>query len=492
MTMILLCTLNARYIHSSLGLRYLYANMGELQDQTQLIEFMISQRPIDIAENILNQNPDIVGFGLYIWNTSQTTEVISILKALKPEIKIILGGPEISHETETSPAFPHADYIIRGQGDFAFSRLCKDILNHEPPPNKIIDAPIFHPNDLILPYRYYSKEDIRQRILYVEASRGCPFKCEFCLSSLDKTALPFDTGLFLQEMEILYQRGARHFKFIDRTFNLNIKTSRKILSFFLEKPLENLFLHFELIPDRLPDDLKELIKQFPPGCLQFEIGIQTFNPDVQNKISRRQNHKKTLANLIFLKTETAVHCHVDLIAGLPGENLQSFAEGFDLLVSLQPHEIQLGILKRLRGTPIIQHTKTQHMVYNPNPPYTVLSTKDIDRQALFRLNRFSRYWDMIANSGRFSNTLPKILGEKPFENFMALSDWLFEETGQTHKIALPRLFRLLHQYSNESKTLNKDFDKTGIKNSFLSVIKFNKKEKDTTLSASSRQKRHRK
>lgn len=488
--MIMLCTLNARYIHSSLSLRYLYANMGELQEQTHIKEFSINQRPIDIAEHILDQNPDIIGFGLYIWNISQTTEVISIVKTLNPHLEIILGGPEISYETELNPVFEFADFVIRGQGDFAFAQLCNDIQNNKLTSNKIINAPAFNPRQLNLPYQYYSDEDIRQRVLYVEASRGCPFKCEFCLSSLDKTAQAFDIDEFLMEMETLYQRGARHFKFVDRTFNLNINSSRKILQYFLHKPLNDLFLHFELIPDRLPDGLKDLIKQFPAGALQFEIGIQTFNPVVQQTISRKQDHNKTLANLLFLRNETNTHLHTDLIAGLPAEDLQSFAHGFDLLVSLKPQEIQLGILKRLRGAPLIRHSETCLMIYNPNPPYNILSTRDMNRQTLFRLNRFARYWDMIANSGRFTHTLPILLGDGPFANFMALSDWLFETTKQTHKIALSRLFKLLYQYSNEQEMLEQDFNKTGIKSSFLSVIEADSPRQKKTQAASIRQKRH--
>jgi radical SAM superfamily enzyme YgiQ (UPF0313 family) len=492
--MILLCTLNAKYIHSSLGLRYLYANMGELQAQTRIMEFMINQRPVDIAEQILNEQPVIVGLGVYIWNIAQTTEVIAILKSINPKITIVLGGPEISYETKSSPAFPYADHIIRGQADLDFPELCNHILEQRDNLPTVIDARAFHPRELQLPYAFYDKEDIRQRVIYVEASRGCPFKCEFCLSSLDKTSQAFDTDLFLQAMQSLYERGARHFKFVDRTFNLNIKTSQRILQFFMGKPLHDLFLHFELIPDRLPQELKQLIQMFPPGCLQFEIGIQTFNPQVQKNISRKQDHDKTVQNLRYLSDETEVHLHTDLIAGLPGENLRSFASGFDLLISLQPHEIQLGILKRLRGTPIIRHDNEFNMIYNPTPPYNILSTTDMDARTLFRLNRFARYWDMIANSGRFTFTVMEILADQPFDNFMKLSDWLFSTTGQTHRIALPRLFRLLYDFGAQSENmeaaLQQDFLKTGIKNPFHQVIGkpliASKKEK----SAFTRQQKH--
>lgn len=489
--MILLCTLNARYIHSALGLRYLYANMGELQPHTQIQEFTINQRPIDIAEIILQLNPAIVGVGCYIWNIQQVTEVLAILKSLRPDIVVVLGGPEISFESEQSTAFPYADHLIRGQGDIAFANLCRDILQHKINLPKIIDAETPHPRQLRLPYEYYNDEDIRQRILYVEASRGCPFKCEFCLSALDKTSLPFELDEFLQAMEQLYQRGARHFKFVDRTFNLNISTSQKILEFFLHKPFHDLFLHFELIPDRLPDELKHLIEQFPDGALQFEIGIQTFNPEIQQLISRKQDHQKTLDNLRYLKSQTQVHLHTDLIAGLPGEDLASFAQGFDLMVRLQPQEIQLGILKRLRGTPIIRHTQSCQMIYNPLPPYEILSTDSMDASTLFRCKRFARYWDMLANSGRFEHSIAQILGDNPFENFMRLSDWLFDTTAQTHKMALPRLFKLLHDYQPEIEdALQLDFIKSGIKSSFQSLTQGDTARQKSTPTASTRQQRH--
>ncbi len=489
--MILLCTLNARYIHSALGLRYLYANMGELQEQTQIQEFTINQRPIDIAEIILQLNPDIIGVGCYIWNIQQVTEVLAILKSLRPQLVVVLGGPEISFESEQSSAYPYTDHIIRGQGDFAFASLCQDILQHKTGLAKIIDAEAPQPKQLRLPYDYYSDEDIRQRVLYVEASRGCPFKCEFCLSALDKTSLPFELDDFLQAMDKLYQRGARHFKFVDRTFNLNITTSQKILGFFLSKPLHDLFLHFELIPDRLPNELKHLIEQFPDGALQFEIGIQTFNPEIQQLISRKQDHQKTLQNLQYLKSQTQVHLHTDLIAGLPSEDLASFAKGFDLMVSLQPQEIQLGILKRLRGTPITRHTLAYQMIYSPLPPYEILSTSRMDANTLFRIKRFARYWDMLANSGRFEHSIPKILGEHPFDNFMQLSDWLFDTTAQTHKMALPRLFKLLYEFNPDLiDALQQDFIKTGIKSTFQSVTQSETDRQKSTPSASTRQQRH--
>ncbi len=445
MSDIVLATLNARYFHSSLGLRYLYANMGELQQRTEIQEYIISQRPIEIAEKILAARPRIVGLGVYIWNIVQTQELIAILRRVQPDIKIIVGGPEASYEQETLPFVDDVDHIIAGQADLAFAMISDHLLRQQPVEDKFIPAEPFKLNELQFPYPYYTDEDIRNRFIYVEASRGCPFKCEFCLSALDKTARPFDLEQFLEHMDRLYQRGARHFKFVDRTFNLKVASSLRIMEFFLERMSDDLFLHFELIPDHLPEPLKEIIQRFPPGSLQFEIGIQTFNPDVQALISRRQDDTKAEQNIRFLHEQTHAHLHTDLIMGLPGEDIDSIARGFDRLLTLQPHEIQVGILKRLRGAPIIRHTQKYDLCFNPFPPYNILSTRDIDFAGMQRLGRFARYWDMIGNSGRFKCTRTLLLGKAPFERFLQLSDWLYATTGQTHRIALPRLFRLLYQ-----------------------------------------------
>jgi len=453
MSDIILSTINARYIHASLGLRYLHANMiDELKPRTQILEFTLAQRVDDIVEVIVNQQPSIVGFGVYIWNTIETTEAVRMLRLVAPNIKIIVGGPEISHEATSQELYKIADHTITGQADLAFSDACEQLLAGNTPP-KLISALPFKLEELQYPYSLYNDEDLRNRVLYVEASRGCPFKCEFCLSSLDKTAVAFNLDTFLHQLEQLIDRGARHFKFVDRTFNLKIDTSKRILEFFLSKingspddgEVRELFLHFELIPDRLPEAIKELLPRFPKGCLQFEIGIQSFNPNVQKLISRKQQHDKTCANLQWLRQHTHAHIHADLIFGLPSETLESFGSGFNQLYALGPQEIQVGILKRLRGTPLARHTDEYDMRYMNTPPYRILCNRHVDFACVQRMIRFARYWDLIGNSGRFPNTLPVLLGNTPFERFLQTSDWIFNETAQTHKIALPRLFTLIHK-----------------------------------------------
>ena len=455
---IILCTFNARYSHASLGLRYLAANMGALEQSTSIVELTISHDPLEAAEKLLSNEPQIIGFGVYIWNSDVTLETIRILKSIAPEVCIVVGGPEVSYEFDEQAICTLADYVITGAADQRFAELCKEVLSGNRPPGKIQSALPINLEQLTLPYSRYTDEDLKNRIIYVEASRGCPFKCEFCLSSLDKTAVPFPLDALLAQMQSLYERGARHFKFVDRTFNLKVDSCLEILDFFLDLKSENLFLHFELIPDRLPERLKEKIQQFSPGQLQFEIGIQSFNQEVQALISRRQNMQKTIENMRWLAERSSAHIHADLIFGLPGESLESFADGFDQLVGLAPDEIQLGLLKRLRGTPIDRHSKTYEMRYQTHPPYRLLCSSTLDFQTVQRIARMARYWDLVANSGRFNNVLPYVLAEQPFYRFLAFADWLYRETGQTHKIALARLFRLLASWLAENPATSVGMD----------------------------------
>jgi radical SAM superfamily enzyme YgiQ (UPF0313 family) len=479
---IVLATLNARYPHASFGLRYLHANLGDLAERTTLLEFDINQRASDVLETILAQSPRIVGLGVYIWNARESAEVVASLKRLRPDITLVLGGPEVSYETEQQEIARLADYVITGEADHAFAELCERILNNRAPLQKVIAAelPQFESKTggrtLALPYHLYDDHDIARRVVYVEASRGCPFKCEFCLSSLDVPVRNVPTEAFLAAMRSLLDRGLRQFKFVDRTFNLNLNISKAILQFFLDRYTPGLFLHFEMIPDRLPEALRALIAQFPPGALQFEVGIQTFNEDVSARISRRQDNARLEDNLRFLRTQTGVHIHTDLIVGLPGEDLASFAAGFDRLVALNPQEIQVGILKRLRGTPIVRHDAEWGLVYSPTAPYEILQNKQLDFATLQRLKRFGRYWDLLSNSGNFRDTLPLLWTSRdgpthsPFQTFLDLSDRLYQRMGRNHGIALQDLAEFLfdhltqctgHDAAKVARLLWQDYQRAG-------------------------------
>ncbi|MBT8115376.1 MAG: B12-binding domain-containing radical SAM protein, partial [Arenicella sp.] len=436
---IVLTTLNARYIHSAFGLRYLQANLHKLQARSVICEYTLESKTEDIAEQLLAHRPKIIGIGVYIWNATQSERLVALLKVLAPEVIIVLGGPEVSYEYKDQAIVNLANHVISGWGELSFYQLVNRLLKGESPGEKVIvgEQPLL--SKIKMPYALYNDEDISHRVVYVEASRGCPFKCEFCLSALDKTAWPFDLELFLQEMDDLYRRGARHFKFVDRTFNLKIKNSLRILQFFLDRMDSELFLHFEVIPDHLPEPLKAMIKKFPPASLQFEIGIQTLNTDVQRLISRRQDNEKACENISWIVQNSNAHVHTDLIFGLPGETMLSFADGFNKVVALRPHEIQVGILKRLKGSPIARHTVAYQLKFNPNPPFNILSSNTFSYLQVQDMNRFARYWDLIGNSGHFKISLPLLLNEDPFNNFAKISAALYRRTSRTHKISLLRL-----------------------------------------------------
>jgi len=490
MAEIVLTTLNAKYIHPAFGLRYLLANLGPLRLGASIVEFDINQRPVDIAEALLARNPKIIGLGIYIWNVAPATEVVATLKRVRPDITLILGGPEVSYEAETQPIVQLADYVITGEADLTFAEVCGRLLAGDRPAAKVIPARLPEFSQLALPYDLYDDRDVAHRIIYVEASRGCPFSCEFCLSSLDIPVRQAPLPALLGCLQRLLDRGVRQFKFVDRTFNLNVNVSRAILEFLLERHQPGRFFHFELVPDRLPELLREVIARFPPGALQFEVGVQTFNEKTADLIHRRQNYQRLEDNLHFLRRETGVHIHADLIAGLPGETVESFAAGFDRLIALGPQEIQVGILKRLRGTPIVRHDAEWQMVYNPHPPYEILQNRLVDFGTLQKLRRFARYWDLVGNSGNFVGTtpliwskpgqasrLPAVLGKpadrassgglsgpigaggtpalhSPFRAFMRWSEWLHVRVGRTDGIALARLMELLFGFLTDELRLD--------------------------------------
>ena len=495
---IILCTLNAQYIHSAFGLRYLLANMGSLKDRTQIVEFNIKDNSLQMAEQLLELEAKIIGFGVYIWNVQETLALIRIIKQIAPHIQIILGGPEISYEWNEQEIFAHCDHIIIGEGEISLPELCQKILSGEEE-KKVLFGKSPDVETLCYPYSLYSDEDIAHRVLYVEASRGCPFRCQFCLSSLDKKVRAFPLASFLVEMQRLIDRGARQFKFVDRTFNLSPKTSSRILEFFLQQNLPDLFLHFEMVPDRFPDSLREWIVRFPRGSIQFEVGIQSFNPEVTARIARRQNNEKAKENLLFLQ-KTGVHLHTDLIIGLPGEDILSFAEGFNTLLGLGVEEIQVGILKRLRGAPIARHTEEWNMIYRSTPPYEIIQNKSLDFKELAQLRRFARYWNIIGNSGRFNNTLVLFKeSDNPFQAFFQFSSWLYQKTERTHKISYNNLLQYLQEYWIQEgidaerilALLCKDYQKTTGKTHVPRFLTEDKKSRGTpSSSGASRQSRH--
>lgn len=446
---LVLATLNAKFIHASFGLRCLFANLGEHTANAKLREFTIHQRVTDVLEVLLADEPTVIGLGVYVWNAAPSLELVRALKQLRPDLTVVLGGPEVSHEHAQQELCTLADHVISGEGEVALKSLLDALASGKPAP-KFLEGGKPDLATLSSPYALYLDDDLKHRVVYVEASRGCPFTCEFCLSALDDGVRAFPLEPFLRELQALLDRGLNQFKFVDRTFNLKLDVSLAILEFFRARLRPGLFLHFEMIPDRLPEPLRVALAGFPPGTVQLELGVQTLNAEVGALIRRKQHVARLEENVRFLRAQTGAHVHADLIIGLPGEDLVSFGRGFDQLHALGPQEIQVGVLKRLRGAPIARHTASHGMVYAETSPYEVLQTNALPFAELQRLKRFARYWDLVANSGRFPQSCGLLIsGPSAFAAFLSFSDWLWNTTHETQGLSLPRLTKLLEAWLSQ-------------------------------------------
>jgi len=466
MSAIVLATINAKWIHPSLALRLLKANLGSLETHCTILEFALRQPLKEKTAPIIAERPRLIGLSVSIWNHLATLE---LLKALEAEWKnetqkpfVVLGGPEVSWLPEDAEIFRYADYVIRGEGEESFRSLCFELLgeshaNVEAKIGKTIfigqgDA-IVNENNVSSPYRLYTDEDLTRKLIYVEASRGCPFNCEFCLGSSRNLAATqkvreFPLEPFLADMETLIKKGGKTFKFLDRTFNLDIDRAQGIIEFFFNQINERknnrpFCVHFEMVPSRFPESLKELLRHFPAGTLRLELGIQTFNTQTRALLQMSGNIEEEQKTLEFLREKTNAILHVDLIAGLPGEGLASFRSGFDRLwqvLSKQGEnktpggffEIQLGILKCLPGTPITRHNEAFKMKYSAAPPYEVIETGSLSIAELDRIKNFARFWELIINRAPFPALTPVLLpaGKPAFDRFMLLSDKLLEHFGR--------------------------------------------------------------
>jgi radical SAM superfamily enzyme YgiQ (UPF0313 family) len=448
---ILLAAINAKWIHPSLALRLLKANLGPLESNCDIIEFALRQPLREKTAPILAARPRILGLSVSIWNHLATLELLKELRETWGDDKpiVVLGGPEVTYLPRESEIFQFADYCIRGEGELAFRELCEAILN-----NGCIS--VNHKNNTVnvaeikSGYSLYTDEDLNRKLIYVEAGRGCPFSCEFCLSAAGGDAgggrvREFPLEPFFSEMEELIRRGAKTFKFLDRTFNLNIERAQKIMEFFLNTiNKKSIVVHFEMVPSRFPPGLIDTIARFPPNTLRLEIGIQTLNPEVSALISRPSKPDKELETIRLLAEKTNAILHVDLIAGLPGEDIVSFGKGFDSLWAAfnsrdqKRVEVQLGILKLLPGAPIIRHKEAFGMVFNPLPPYELIETAAISKSGMDRIKNFARFWELVVNRGLLD------CGPSPvFNRFMALSDSLLARFGRNWGIAKDELLKQL-------------------------------------------------
>ena len=463
----IITTLNAKYIHASPALRWLYVANKDRFD-ISFKEFVIKDDIYKVANDLLASNPDIIGIGVYIWNVDQILRLATILKTRRPELILIAGGPEVSYEPEYFLSFGFIDFIISGEGEFVLGELLSTLTNYQSEDYSSINIEsVSHPHrinktaakanlkklaELPSPYRLNEdREDRKNRYVYFETSRGCPYQCNYCLSSLEKGMSYFPLEYVFQNLEYLIENGARQVKFTDRTFNLNQDHSLAIFDFLIAHYKTGLSFQFEIYADLLTEDLiNQLNETLRPHYFRFEIGIQsTFEP-TNRAIRRKQNFEQISFFVKKLMDGQKVDLHLDLIAGLPYETLERFKKSFDDVFALRPKELQLGFLKMLRGTALRQNANLYGYQYNQQAPYEIISNNSLSSEDLSRIHSTELALDKYWNNGKFKHTMEAIFETTIYKNryfdfFYELGQF-YDECPLPDNYHLEDIFLHLHRF----------------------------------------------
>ncbi|EPB8144548.1 B12-binding domain-containing radical SAM protein [Clostridium perfringens] len=437
---ILLTAINSKYIHSNLAVRYLKAFTKDLDFQGDIKEFSINDRVENILEGIIEEKPDVVAFSCYIWNMEFVNRLAELIKLVDPNIEILYGGPEVSYEGKEFLENHEGEYVIVGEGEKTFREFVlyklgegkiEDIkgLNYKRD-GKVFEnpkRPEMDMNELVFPYTY--EEDINNKIVYYEASRGCPFKCKYCLSSVMHGVRFLDVERVKKELKYFMKRGLKLVKFVDRTFNCNREYTVELLKYLSEQDTETRF-HFEVAADLLTEEQIEILNNAPKGRFQLEVGVQTTNNEVLHNINRYITYENIKEKVLKVAAGKNVMQHLDLIAGLPGEDLESFKKSFNDVHAIRPDEIQLGFLKLLKGSSMREEAEKWGIVYSPYAPYEIIRSKDISYEELLLLKKVEAMVDKYYNSCKFNNVIKFFLNiyEKPFDFYYDLA-MFFEEKG---------------------------------------------------------------
>ncbi|MCX0378281.1 DUF4080 domain-containing protein [Clostridium perfringens] len=437
---ILLTAINSKYIHSNLAVRYLKAFTKDLDFQGDIKEFSINDRVENILEGIIEEKPDVVAFSCYIWNMEFVNRLAELIKLVDPKIEILYGGPEVSYEGKEFLEHHKGEYVIVGEGEKTFREFVlyklgegkiEDIkgLNYKRD-GKVFEnpkRPEMDMNELVFPYTY--EEDINNKIVYYEASRGCPFKCKYCLSSVMHGVRFLDVERVKKELKYFMERGLKLVKFVDRTFNCNREYTVELLKYLSEQDTETRF-HFEVAADLLTEEQIEILNNAPKGRFQLEVGVQTTNNEVLHNINRYITYENIKEKVLKVAAGKNVMQHLDLIAGLPGEDLESFKRSFNDVHAIRPDEIQLGFLKLLKGSSMREEAEKWGIVYSPYAPYEIIRSKDISYEELLLLKKVEAMVDKYYNSCKFNNVIKFFLNiyEKPFDFYYDLA-MFFEEKG---------------------------------------------------------------
>ncbi|MBU5427295.1 B12-binding domain-containing radical SAM protein [Tissierella pigra] len=471
---IILTTLNSKFIHSCLSIRYLKEYIRDLIP-IEIKEYTINQNTDFIASDIFKENPDIIGFSTYIWNLTETLEICEILKIVKPEIKIILGGPEVSFDGENIlKDNPSIDFIVYGEGEETFKELVETLIkNGEKFDNikgliyrnnngVVINSPrplIKDLNAIPSPYKNIGNE-FRNKIVYFESSRGCPFGCEFCLSSTIKGVRYFSIDRIKEELGILIDANVKQVKFVDRTFNANKNYAMEIMNFIIDKNPKGINFHFEVTAHLLDREMLDFLSNVDEGLFQFEVGVQSTNLDTIEAVGRITDFEKLRKITKEIKSYKNIHQHLDLIAGLPYEGYDSFRKSFNDVYEIKPEKIQLGFLKLLKGSGLRRDEEKYGFKYLDIPPYEILENDFIKYGEIIKLKVIEDLVEKYYNEGYFEHSLQYIINNHYISPFDFYEDFsLFWEDKEYHKVSNSRikLYEVLMEFyktRNYSNVLN--------------------------------------
>ncbi len=466
---ILLVAINSKYIHSNLAVYTLKANAGEYKDRVEITEYTINNRQEDILADVYERGADAVCFSCYIWNIEYVTKIAGELKKIRPATQIWAGGPEVSYEVEDfllkNPAF---DGVMIGEGENTFREMCgyfagdiKELdsicgLAYRETTGKISFTKARQPGDMAaFNFAYDEKDDFSNRIIYYESSRGCPFSCSYCLSSVDKHLRFRDLDKVKEELKFFIDKKVPQIKFVDRTFNCKHDHAMAIWQFIKDNDNGVTNFHFEVSADLLTDAEVEFLMGLRPGLVQLEIGVQSTNPATISEIHRsmKLDRVKEVAGRIL--SFGNIHQHLDLIAGLPFEDYASFRKSFDEIYALHPNQLQLGFLKVLKGSYMYEHAGEYEILYHDDPPYEVLSTKWLSYAEVLEIKSVEEMTEVYFNSGQFEVTM-KILYkiyDSAFDFLKSLGDFYKEKgyAGISH--SRMKRFEILKEFLEQEKEL---------------------------------------
>lgn len=437
----LLVAVNAKYIHSNPAVYSLKRFAGEYTDAVEIAEYTINNRMEDILEDIYRRKPDVIGFSCYIWNIGMVEKLMGELHKLLPKLPVFLGGPEVTYDADKLlRKYPYLTGIFIGEGEATFAQVVKYYVKKNPASLEDIPGlmlrsgmtPERKPLNLTdVPFLYDDMAPFTNRIIYYETQRGCPFRCSYCLSSIDKTVRFRDIEVVKKELAFFLEKKVKQVKFVDRTFNCNHDHAMAVWQYLYDHDNGVTNFHFEIAGDILREDEIALVAKMRPGLVQFEIGVQSTNTDTLREIRRVMDIEKLKQVVAALKAAHNVHIHLDLIAGLPYEDYDSFARSFDDVYAMEPEQLQLGFLKVLKGSYMAEMAESYGLVYTDYAPYEVLYTNWLSFTEICRLKRIEEMVEIYYNSGQFAHSLPVMiadLGQGAFAFYEALADF-YEEQG---------------------------------------------------------------